>query len=309
MPLSRRSRILSMISLNSTSTVGCYCTNIHRSSRRRWPLRESESSSLSTATHLYPNRVDMTARTSRRLSKKYRLQPACRAATAQSGSRSSTSRTYSTHSSSSPWLIACSMNANAYKMCFWLLAHTLHNRSFLSTLLAEIEPAVTASHIDINYLVDPARCPMLNAAFNETLRYTSAATSARVVLSPTPIGGKVLYPGARVLMPYRPAHISDSAFGPAVESFDPQRFIDNAELAKSPAYRPFGGGSQYCSGRYLARREVVGFLAFALSRFEFSLKEGSMEGFPRMDVNKPNLGIISPVKGDDVVVSIRRRKV
>ncbi|KAL8935169.1 MAG: hypothetical protein Q9216_005555 [Gyalolechia sp. 2 TL-2023] len=208
------------------------------------------------------------------------------------------------------------MNANAYKMCFWLLAHTIFDRSLLASIRMEIAPAVKGGKIDINYLVDEARCPILNAAFNEALRYTSAATSGRVVISPTSVGGKMLYPGARVLMPYRLGHFDEHQFGPNANDFDPQRFLKKKGLANNPAYRPFGGGSQYCSGRFLARREVVGFLAFALDRFEMDLNstgagsaaEPVPQRFPRQDVNKPNLGIISPMPGDDIRVSIRHRK-
>ena len=208
------------------------------------------------------------------------------------------------------------MNANAYKMCFWLIAHTIYEPSFLSTIRNEIAPAIKGSKMDINYLAEEKNCPMLNAAFNETLRYTSAATSGRVVLSPTNIGGKTLYPGARVLMPYRPSHFNEEVFGPDIFKFDPQRFMKNKELTKNPAYRPFGAGSQYCSGRFLARREVVGFLAFVLDRFDISVKNmggndplrSEVQSFPRLDVNKPNLGIISPIPGDDIIVSIKPRK-
>ncbi len=203
------------------------------------------------------------------------------------------------------------MNANAYKMCFWLVAHTIYEPSLASGIRDEIAPAIKGGKMDINYLVDEKKCPLLNAAFNETLRYTSAATSGRVVLSPTKIGGKTLYPGARVLMPYRPSHFSDEVFGKNIFDFNPQRFIKNPELTKNPAYRPFGGGSQYCSGRFLARREVVGFLAFVLDRFDIGLKNSSepaAQQFPRLDVNKPNLGIISPIPGDDLIASIKPRK-
>lgn len=113
-------------------------------------------------------------------------------------------------------------------------------------------------------------------------------------------------------MPYRLGHFDKEQFGPNVDDFDPQRFLRDNDLANNPAYRPFGGGSQYCSGRFLARREVLGFIAFVLDRFELDLDgtgNGKWRGqrFPRQDVNKPNLGIISPMPGDDVRVSIRYR--
>ena len=208
------------------------------------------------------------------------------------------------------------MNANAYRLCFWLVAHTITESSLLSIIRSEIAPAIKRGNLDINYLVEDQNCPTLNATFNETLRYTSVAASGRFVLSPTNIGGKTLYPGAKVMMFYRPSHFSDEAFGPNISNFDPQCFLNNKELAKDPAYRPFGGGSQYCSGRFLARREVVGFLAFVLDRFDIDLKNTGRDGspksktqrFPRLDVNKPNIRVISPIPGDDIILSIKPRR-
>ena len=208
------------------------------------------------------------------------------------------------------------MNANVYRMCFWLVAHTIYEPSLMSTIRNEIGPVIRGGKLDINYLVEDQNCPMLNAAFNETLRYTSAAASGRVVLSPTNIGGKKLYPGAKVYMPYRQSHFSDEVFGSRILDFDPQRFVSNKELAKNPAYRPFGGGSQYCSGRFLARREVIGFLAFILDQFDISLGNirrddtpaSGAQRFPRMDISKQNIGVISPVPGDDIIVSIKPKK-
>lgn len=100
---------------------------------------------------------------------------------------------------------------------------------------------------------------------------------------------------------------------PNILKFDPQRFLNNKELAKDPAYRPFGGGSQYCSGRFLARRGVVGFLAFVLDRFNIGVKtqgettfqSQKIQQFPRLGANKPNIGVISPIPGDDIFLSIK----
>lgn len=79
---------------------------------------------------------------------------------------------------------------------------------------------------------------------------------------------------------------------------------------------PFGGGSQHCSGRFLARREVIGFLAFILHQFDISLSNMKRDGtpesgapqFPRTDISKQNIGEISPVRGDDIILSIKPRK-
>ncbi|KAL8949024.1 MAG: hypothetical protein Q9222_004833 [Ikaeria aurantiellina] len=201
------------------------------------------------------------------------------------------------------------MNANAYKLCFWLLAHIVCDHSLLSQIRKEIIPAVKGGQVDVSLLVDEKACPVLNAAFNETLRYTSAATSGRTVTSDTRIGNKIFYPGTKVLLPYRPGHFDDTVYGHNVHDFDPQRFLRTKDLIKDPSYRPFGGGAQYCSGRFLARREVVGFIAYVLYRYDIGRPEESIrQPFPRLDVNTPNLGIISPMPGEDLRVSIRHRE-
>lgn len=204
------------------------------------------------------------------------------------------------------------MNTNIYKSCFWLLAHIIFEPSSLSAIRTEITPAIRGEKMDIHYLVEEQKCPMLNAALNETLRYTTGASTGRGVLSPTNIGTKTLYPGATVLVPYRQGLFSD-VFGPNVLDFDPHRFVQDPGLVKNPAYRPFGGGEKYCPGRFLTRREVVGFVALVLDRFDIELHNHHTEPkaqpqFPRLDVNKPSAGIIAPAPGDDVMVSIRPRK-
>lgn len=84
------------------------------------------------------------------------------------------------------------MNANAYRLCFWLVAHTITEPSLLSTIRKEIATAIRGEKLDINYLVKDQNRPMLNATFNKTLRYTSVAASGRVIFFPTNIGGKML---------------------------------------------------------------------------------------------------------------------
>ncbi|MCJ1268396.1 hypothetical protein MMC22_008284 [Lobaria immixta] len=74
--------------------------------------------------------------------------------------------------------------------------------------------------------------------------------------------------------------------------------VANAGLAKGKSYRPFGGGSTYCPGRFGAKQEVFMFVATVLARFDIStvataikdtkglekgrgVKEG--QAFPRLD--------------------------
>ena len=114
----------------------------------------------------------------------------------------------------------------------------------------------------------------------------------------------MLWPGSKLLMPYRQLHFDEGVFGSRVEEFDPQRFIENPELGRSQSFKPFGGGVTYCSGRFIARREVISFVALVVHRYHLELKDPN-QGFPRQDGKKPTLGVIGPVKGDNVILVVK----
>lgn len=195
-------------------------------------------------------------------------------------------------------------NANHHKICFWLIAHIVSDPTLLDVIRKEISPAVSHGRIDVSYLIK--ECPVYDAALNETLRLTTGAMSARTVDAETPVGHQTLYPNAKLLIPYRQLHYDESFFGPDIETFNHRRFLDNKDLQKSPYFKPFGGGLTYCSGRFLARREVLALAAMILT--QYSLKwENKEEGFPRLDLNKPNVGVMDSMPGDDVLLELRPR--
>ncbi len=198
-----------------------------------------------------------------------------------------------------------STNTNAFKVCFWLLSHMVFDPALMKSIRTETESGVRGGKVNIAHLLD--HCPRLDAAFNETLRLYGNASSARHVLAPTAVGNMILRPGNKLLLPYRQLHFDPTIFGTDVKTFNAQRFLDNSALGRSPSYRPFGGGSTYCSGRFIARREVYAFVALALKRFDLTLQD-SKRHFPRLDETTPSLGIIGPISGDDVKLKIRRRE-
>lgn len=201
------------------------------------------------------------------------------------------------------FVIYWAINSNPWKLAFWVISYILKDPELHARILAETKPAVRVNAqkgVDVHYLM--THCPHLEATFNETLRLVAASTSIRNVIASTPIGSKILLPGSRLLMPYRPMHISE-VFGPHPDQFDPNRFLQNPGLSKHSAFKPWGGGSTLCPGRFLARREISTFIVMVLQRFHVEVVEG--EAFPRRDEVTPNLGIMEPVKGDDLRVRLR----
>lgn len=115
-----------------------------------------------------------------------------------------------------------------------------------------------------------------------------------------------------MLIPARQLHLDDRAFGADAKSFDAEHFLEKKDLVRSSNFRPFGGGTTYCPGRFIAKREVLTFVAFVLARFEISLpKSGTTNGattpvFPRIEDGKPCLGIMGPRLGWDTRVQVQK---
>ncbi|KAK6829637.1 hypothetical protein PG987_010221 [Apiospora arundinis] len=217
-----------------------------------------------------------------------------------------------------------SVNTNVHTAAFWLLAHVLVRPTLAEALMEEIAPAMQA--IEKADSKDPAAlteivrtrliqdAPLLNATFDETVRTCSTNASTRDVKRPVSLGGKVLRPGTVILMPQRPNLLAPEAFGGDAEDFDPHRFLQNKRLTRQEFFRPFGGGVTLCSGRTVARYEVLTFVAFALWRYDIKVVgEGERvqgvygKGFPRLDEAKPSLGVAKQCEGDDVIVVLRKK--
>ena len=108
-------------------------------------------------------------------------------------------------------------------------------------------------------------------------------------------------------MPFRQLHFNKDIFGSNADEFDAERFLRDKSLGKSSSFRPFGGGATYCPGRYVAKREVMVFIALAMSRFDIGLAEKEQSAFPKLDTRTPSLGIMMPMAGEDVQVVVRKR--
>ncbi|ESZ91021.1 putative cytochrome P450 [Sclerotinia borealis F-4128] len=201
------------------------------------------------------------------------------------------------------WVI----NANAWKVSFWMLAYLLHNPHLLTTIRDEISPILTAiqSPNELASSFNSTQTPRFLALYHEVLRLVTSSVSVRNIATPAYVGGKQLQPGGRVIIPYRQLLLNDEVFGGDAEAFNPERFLRDGSLSNNPSYRPYGGGTTYCPGRFLAKAEVLTCVAIATCKYDMEISHGSRI-FPRLEVKKPCLGIMGPVEGDDVVVNIRR---
>lgn len=198
------------------------------------------------------------------------------------------------------------VNTNAYRLCFWCLAYLLFDPELLDSIKTESKGALQDDGtLNMTYLLD--HCPLLSSFYEEILRISNDPIGTRVVKQPVIIGGKTLLPGHKVLMPYKQMHFDPAVFGSNAADFDPRRFLNNKNLVRSTSYRPFGGASTHCPGRFLARREVYMFVVLVLHRFDIKLDtKGGEAKMPRLDQTIPSGGVLTPVKGDGVTVKLTR---
>jgi cytochrome P450 len=144
--------------------------------------------------------------------------------------------------------------------------------------------------------------PLLIAAYNEALRICTSSVTVRNVLEDCVIGNSCLQKGSRIIIPFRQM-MTDENVWENPEEFRPQRFLDKPSLAKDPSFRPFGGGLTYCPGRVMAQKEVLMVVALLFGKFKATLPDTPQE-FPGMETKKPCLGIMGPVIGRDLHITV-----
>ena len=224
--------------------------------------------------------------------------------------------------SSMIFMIYWVVNANAYKLAFWMVAHIVFDHTLLEAVRDEISSCFTPSpggpHTDqiasLSTLFE--KTSLLSSIYHESLRVYNAPMGARTVTSPCSLPSApdiILQPGRKLLMPYRQIHFDPIAWGKDINSFDAKRFLGPwGERLKSgnTSFRPFGGGSTHCPGRFLAWREVAVFVACLIWRFDIELAHAESE-FPVLDERKPSGGMMGPVKGSkgEVILKIKSREI
>ncbi|PVH95062.1 cytochrome P450 [Periconia macrospinosa] len=202
------------------------------------------------------------------------------------------------------WVI----NGNAWKLAFWMLVHILNDESLLTEVQKEARESVALTDDPSAMVEHLEKSALLLSIWNEALRFCTSAITIRDVARETEIGGKMLKAGARVIVPYKQMLRDPEVFGHDADTFSPRRFLENKQLAKSPSFRPFGGGITYCPGRFLARKEVLLFVGLVMARFDVRKKDPSGP-VPRLEEKRPCLGVLSARDGDDLLVSVSQATV
>ncbi|KAL8769674.1 MAG: hypothetical protein Q9209_004471 [Squamulea sp. 1 TL-2023] len=154
-------------------------------------------------------------------------------------------------------MIYWAANINPYKLAFWMLSYILFDPKLYAVLREETLHAYQDGEIDVTYLM--AECARLDAVYLEVLRIVNTALSARKIVAPEPLGDKVLRSGNTIVIAFKQLHSNGAVYGADPMHFEPDRFL------------PFGGGVNYCPGRFLAKQEMLVFVALVLNRYNIQL--------------------------------------
>jgi len=154
---------------------------------------------------------------------------------------------------------------------------------------------------------DLAKCKRLTSLYNEILRLVDHPISIRYTMSPTTTAmQEKLRAGRTTMIVHRQCLLDENVFGADSHKFNPERFLHNKSLLKSKNYMPFGAGSMLCPGRFMVRAEVLIFVALLVERFEISVAKD--KPFPELDTKTgAGFGILSPKKGHDVVIHLKKK--
>ncbi|KAK7987214.1 cytochrome P450 oxidoreductase [Apiospora saccharicola] len=197
-------------------------------------------------------------------------------------------------------------NTNTWRLCFWVVAYVLHDPAVFKAISEEVLPfaqnyeSLSALHSDLSH------CNRLNSLYHEVIRLVDSPISIRKTTRPTTTAlGEDLPAGAFLMLVHRELMLDEEVWGSDAASFNPERFLDNGALLRSKSYTPFGGGPMLCPGRFMARGEVMVFLALLISRFNVTVLP--TKPFPRLDTKTgAGQGILGPKHGDDLLLSISK---
>lgn len=218
------------------------------------------------------------------------------------------------------WVMWFAPSTNSGPVAYWLLSYIFADAELLEDIRKEISKVVTISTVggQKRVALEVGRvqndCPLLYAAWEETLRLAVPTVSVRLVTEDTIIADKyLLKKGSTVQLPSGVNHVSSAIWGPRPEQFDPRRMLKSTidslpkeqQKIRLQAYWSWGGGKWKCPGQKFAIAEILPFAASMLLAFDIKMKNGDM-----MKVQKDVLRMLTknvdlPAKDFDVVIKRR----
>lgn len=195
---------------------------------------------------------------------------------------------------------------NTVPAAFYLILRIHHDPSLLHDIHVELRRATSTvtgpdGQKQVTLRVPALRdsCPLLNSAWQETLRLHAKGASTRLVVEDTLLNERwLLKKGCVVMIPQGAMHTDPAAWGDDSAEFQPRRFLrqEGVRRVQAASYRPFGGGSTICPGRFFVTMEVLMLAAMLVLRYEVEPVEGEWK-LPR-PVQRSLAQNVFPPEGD-----------
>jgi len=194
------------------------------------------------------------------------------------------------------WDIAMMMVAttNAIPTLFWNIIYVLSSPSITASIRTEVmaittrttDPATGETSMTIDASKFSTHCPLLCAAYQESMRLSNRQMSFRVAGEDTTvIAGEKSYlikKNAIVLIPSSIYSEDPRVWGSNADAFEPARWFKrdshkessgiaeakDAERLQKKSFFPFGGGRHLCPGRHLAFAEILGMVALLVAGYD-----------------------------------------
>ncbi|KAI3397718.1 hypothetical protein diail_10487 [Diaporthe ilicicola] len=228
--------------------------------------------------------------------------------------------------------LAWAMNANSNPLVFWMLWRINSDAVLLARIREEIAPyivveepahgfgpgfkaALRIQSIDVQGLVN--NCPLLKAAYIETLRVDVSAWSFKMIREDVIISDKdgssetFLLPKGSYAHGAHELNHMDPDFFPEPKEWYIERHIKwdtnekggkRAVGADMGVVRPYGGGISMCKGRQFAVKEILLFSAAILSIYDMEPAGGGPWKLPKQ---KPGVGTKKPASSTRVWIKNR----
>ncbi|KUM58251.1 hypothetical protein ACN42_g8911 [Penicillium freii] len=169
---------------------------------------------------------------------------------------------------------------NSLPTTYLAVLHILQSEELIRAIRLEL---TTAGYNNISpeqrVEVLPEKTPLLRSVWFETLRMHNNLITLRNVERETNIATRpewTLPKGAVVSVPAVLIHYNETLH-PEPDVFQPTRFLDRSMGGKGEnagrTLKPFGGGSSYCPGRVFGEKQLMGFVAELVMRFDVELVE------------------------------------
>ncbi|KAK4212718.1 cytochrome P450 [Rhypophila decipiens] len=210
-------------------------------------------------------------------------------------------------------LLPYGLHANTVPICSRMLMELIRDPSLWQAVREEVlrtETTTDGDDRDTKAGFDHkqlASLPLLTSIYTEALRLHEGTLVTRTALEPVTVGGHTFPKGAIFMTSQDAAHLDDEVWGtpehPATEFWAYRHIKETAvedengtvtqqlifSLAGPPgSFIPFGGGLYACSGRNMAKAEVLAVVANIVSNFEAELVEWLAENGSPADYSMVN---------------------